>query len=207
MTNKSNWILSIVFFFFSTTCFANGVAPSHKGFYLGGNYSQHDYDGGFFDDNLKGGVIRAGFDFTNYFGLEGQIGLTMTESYIAVDQGQDVGTSKQRAEHTGIYARFSWRLMNFNLYGLAGVGYYNRVEKNNAPGYSVGTFETDEVGPSFGVGIDLFGSTRTALSLTWMKLINEGIGDGEELNISAMYLGITHYFKPQRTNHRMYGNL
>jgi hypothetical protein len=89
------------------------------------------------------------------------------------------------------------------LYGLLGYGYYNLIESEKIDGQSDVTYFTEESGLSYGIGVDLFGSRRTALSLNWMQLIKEETEFDFTLDVSSIYLGITYYFKPQKTTHAL----
>jgi hypothetical protein len=151
-------------------------------------------------------VLKAGYDITNFLAIEGQVGGTIKESYSIYDnQGQEALGYDVRGEHAGIYARANWRLRNFTLYGLVGYSYYNLVEDFYLAGFVDESFNTDETGLSYGLGVDLFGSSRTALSINWMQLINEETEFDFTLDVSAAYIGITYYFTPQKTTHAPVG--
>jgi hypothetical protein len=159
-----------------------------------------------FDDRLKGVVLKAGYDITSFLAIEGQVGGTIKEGYsLYDDQGQEVFSYDVRGEHAGIYGRVNWRLRNFTLYGLVGYGYYSLVEDQYLDGFYDYTLTTDATGLSYGVGIDLFGSARTALSINWMQLIDEETEDYPIFDVSAAYIGITYYFTPQKTTHAPVG--
>lgn len=196
---------------FSSTTFAQ----SFRGFYLGGSFTQHRvketipfYDSLFIpsDERLKGVVLKAGYDINNFLAIEGHVGGTIKESYsLYNDQGQEGLGHDIRGEHAGLYGRVNWRLRNFTLYGLVGYGYYNLVEDFYLAGFIDQSFNTDATGLSYGVGVDLFGSSRTALSINWMQLINEETEFDFTLDVSAAYIGITYYFTPQKTTHAPVG--
>jgi hypothetical protein len=196
-------ILSGFLVFMSFVSAADQLPQSFKGMYLGGNVSQHrisDTD----TVNIIGGMFKIGYDFNKVFALEANLGATTTKSYTLVDdQGQEIGDYKVRARNAGVYARVNWRLVNVTLYGLLGVDYYQMIQDINVTG-PLGFSDTaklDKTGLSYGVGVDLFGGSQTALSLNWMQLINEDFyGDGEKTQVNAIYLGITYYFVPQKTN-------
>jgi hypothetical protein len=200
---KTTLTIGILLAVFSSTTFAQ----SFRGFYLGGNFSQHRVKEIIpFGDRLKGVVLKAGYDITNFLAIEGQVGGTIKESYSLVDdQGQEVAGYDVRGENAGIYARANWRLRNITLYGLVGYGYYNLVEDFYFEGFMDESFTTDETGLSYGLGIDLFGSSRTAFSVSWMQLIDEETEFDFTLDVSAVYVGITYFFTPQKTTHAPVG--
>lgn len=166
---------------------------SFNGLYLGANVSKEQFKDGYTNASIAAGMFRIGYDFNKIFALEGQLGATTSKSYLLLENGEAVGDYTLRGAHSGIYGRANWRLINVSLYGLLGIGYYKKIEENK---YNLHRTETtDELGFSYGAGVDLFGGQQTALSLNWMQLINKGF------RVNALTLGITYYFKMQRTNH------
>ena len=195
-------IIGIFLAFISSASFAELPPQSFKGFYLGGNVSKHQFNESFTNGSIVGAMLRVGYDFNSIFALEGHIGGTTAKSYILVDdQGQEIGDYNLRAAHAGVYGRANWRLLNVTLYGLLGIGYYSAIETISNNGPMDGTYKNEATGLSFGAGVDLFGGQQTALSLNWIQLINKDTDDGQKLHVNALYLGITYYFKPQKTNH------
>ena len=199
MCIKTKLIICILLTVFTSVSFAQG--SSFQGGYIGGSFSNHKIKE--FDSRLTGGVLKIGYDLASFFAIEGHGGMTIVETEYG-----EFGYADNRAEHAGIYARLNWRLTNITLYGLVGYGYYKA--KSEYTSYIDPIFDysgdRDEQGLSYGIGLDLFGSARTAVSLNWMQLINEKDEEYivEEFNAQAIYLGITHYFNPQKTNHAAY---
>jgi hypothetical protein len=181
----------------TSTSFAEG--SSFRGIYFGGGFSKHDIKD--VDERLKGAVIKVGYDLTNFLAIEAQGGATIEETIYGVS-----GFSDERAEHAGIYARLNWRSMNSILYGLIGYGYYKGYYKftSDIDPFFDSSGEREESGLSYGVGAELFGSGRTSVSASWMQLIKEKNEFDNELNVQAIYIGITHYFSPQKTTHAPY---
>ena len=187
-------IIGILLTIFASTSFAQGT--SFRGWYFGGGLINHQFKDQ--DERITGAVMKFGYDVTNFLAIEAHGGATIEETLY-----REEGSYKVRAEHAGIYARANWRLTNVTLYGLAGYGYYKAISDftSDTDSFYDGSAERKEKGLSYGIGLDLFGSRRTAASLSWMQLINEKDEFDSELNVQAIYLGITHYFKPQKTTH------
>ncbi|MCG6970318.1 MAG: outer membrane beta-barrel protein [Gammaproteobacteria bacterium] len=203
-SHKFKLRLTIIIFFilFAPNAFAQGSFS--RGLYLGGSFTRHSLKDVEFDGSLNGAVFKIGYDIASFFAIEGQIGGTIPEDYVIInEQGQIAGDYDVRSEHAGIFLRGNWRLRNVTLYGLLGYGYYNLIESEKIDGQSDVTYFTEESGLSYGIGVDLFGSRRTALSLNWMQLIKEETEFDFTLDVSSIYLGITYYFKPQKTTHAL----
>lgn len=196
----TKFIIGILLAILASTSFAQG--SSFRGMYFGGSFSSHNIKD--IDKRLYGAMIRVGYDLTNFLAIEGHLGGTITEYFVLVDDIGPYADDDLRTEHAGIYARASWRLTNITLFGLVGYGYYNVVEDISYYDGFKETDKTDESGLSYGLGLELFGSGRTALSLSWMQLIKEKDEFDYELNTQAVFLGITHYFNPQKTTHAPY---
>jgi|GEM_PF-1612313 len=202
MCIKIKLIVCVLLAVFTSVSIAQGT--TYRGMYAGGSFTNHKGKGS--DERLTGGVLKLGYDLVNFLAIEGHVGGTIVETIYSDPEYLDSGYTDVRSEHAGIYARLNWRLTNITLYGLVGYGYYKT--KFDFIAYEDPFFdrsgENDEQGLSYGVGIDLFGSARTAVSINWMQLINEKDEFDNETNVQAIYLGITHYFNPQKTNHAAY---
>lgn len=199
-----NFKLMIAFYLlvFSGVCVAEAIPQTYRGLYLGmhGSYDRiSDTD----NANIVGGLFKIGYDINKFIGLEAHAGATTTKRYIVVDQqGQEIGDYKKRGRHVALYGRANWHFTNITLYGLLGVDYYRIIEDVNIPGSFSDKSSIGKTGLSYGVGVDLFGNSQTALSLNYMQLINKDFyGDGDKTKVDAIHLGITYYFTLQKTNH------
>lgn len=197
--------LSTVFLVFFA---CNAVAETFsRGFYFSGGFAKHSISDFPIhsepeDFRLNGALFKVGYDIAPYFAVEGHAGLTAKGNYYWYNNlGQAVGEYDLQAEHGALYARANWRLKNVMLYGLLGYGYYNVVVDDKVVGNYDVSYSVRRDGFTFGVGMDLFGTRRGALSLNWLQLINEEDKYGDKLDVNAVYLGITYYLKPQKTSH------
>jgi hypothetical protein len=189
--------LGIFLTIFTATSFAQGT--SFRGMYFGGNFSNHDIKN--VDERLIGAVIKVGYDLTNFLAIEAHGGATIEETIY-----KEEGFYEVRAEHAGIYARLNWRQTNSMIFGIVGYGYYKAYSSFTSdfdPALD-GSGEVEDNGLSYGIGVELFGSGRTSVSASWMQLINEKDEFDNELNVGALYIGITHYLNPQKTTHAPY---
>lgn len=194
-------ILTIIIFLamFNSSALAQGTFS--PGMYFGGSFAKHRFKDSFDGLSLTGVVLKVGYDIAPFLAIEGHAGGTIKEHYFWYSQGQLIGEYDLRAEHAALYARLNWHLRNVTLYGLVGSAYYKVIVDDKVyDSYDV-SYSSSESGLSYGLGIDLFGSRRAALSLNWMKLINEEDKYGDKMEVDAVYIGITYYLKPQKTTH------
>jgi hypothetical protein len=172
--------------------------------YFGGGFVRHNLKDVEFDGSLNGGAVKIGYDIARFFAIEGHLGATIPEDYYRFNnQGRIIGDYSVRSEHAALYARGNWRLRNVILYGTIGYGYYGMVVNEKIEGQYDITYSSEQSGLTYGFGMDLFGSRRTALTLSWSKLINEESESDGKLDVDAVFLGITYYFKPQNTTHSL----
>ena len=113
-----------------------------------GTYKSHCPEGCPYEDDTWGPMVRVGYDFNQYFGIEGR---AMRSVW---GKGANGG---ERFEHYGIFAKpmlpFADR---FNLYGLLGYGYTSTINtggNGNLP-------EIDDWGFSWGIGLEVDLSDR-----------------------------------------------
>ena len=148
---RTKLILSIILIAFSAGTVAALPPQSFNGVYLGGNVSKEQFKDGYANASIMGGMFRVGYDFNKFFAVETQLGATVAKGYQLLENGQQVGEYTIRGEHSGLYGRVNWRLINVSLYGLLGVGYYKKIEENK---YNLHQTDTmDDTGLSFGVGV------------------------------------------------------
>lgn len=189
----------VLFTLLATNAFGDTFS---RGLYFGGSFSKHRFADSFGNLSLTGAVFKAGYDIFPFFAIEGHAGATITSDNYEYDNGgQLIGEYNLSAEHGGIYARGNLRLMNVTIYGLLGYNAYTVIVNEKMYGNYDVSYSTNESGFSYGAGLDLFGAERTALSLNWMKMIDEEDEFGDRTNVNAVYLGITYYLKPQSTTH------
>lgn len=121
------------------------VVKDISGFYLGGGATAARFDactdGCDYQDVTYGGLLRAGYDFNQYLGLEVR-GL-MTE----FEEGPFGGVP---LEHVGIFAKPQYPISeDFNIYTLLGYGY----TKNRGSGARLNYFDEDH-GFTAGAGLE-----------------------------------------------------
>jgi len=93
-----------------------------------------------YEDVTYGALLRAGYDFSQYFGIEGRLLGTFLKAQ--PNFGQEL-------RHLGIYAKPMYPLSeDFNIYGLLGYGWtQTKTEGKNLK-------EVDEGGFSAGIGLE-----------------------------------------------------
>jgi len=156
---KTKIVVSAIAALTISQSFAGGfIAPPHvekedaniTGLYVGLGLSRAFFDGNcpcdnaVYEDYTYGGVLRVGFDFNQYFGVELRGATTWME-----EEGAMVKS------HIGIFAKPQYHVSeDINIYALAG---YASTEIGDDPQVSF-----DDSGFSWGVGLefDLFGDEK-----------------------------------------------
>lgn len=190
--------LGILLVLFASTAFAG---PSFRGLYFGGSFARHDIQD--IDTRFNGVVLKLGYDVTNFLGVETHGGATAKQTVL---DATGTGTTDVQFQHAGIYARVNWRSTNSMLYALVGYSYYNIHQDFSASSNPAtnGSYDENLSGLSYGIGAELFGSGRTSVTANIMQLIKEKDEFGFEWNVRTVYIGITHYFRKQKTTHAQY---
>jgi hypothetical protein len=190
--------IGILLVFVTSAAFAG---PSFRGLYFGGSFARHDIED--IDQRFNGAVIKLGYDVTNFLGIEAHGGMTAEQRFL---DATGSGTVDVQFQHAGIYARLNWRETNSMLYALVGYSYYHIHE--NFTSFSDpatnGSYNENLSGLSYGIGAELFGSAKTSVTANVMQLIKENDEFGFEWNARTVYIGITHYFRTQKTTHAQY---
>ncbi|KPJ91270.1 MAG: hypothetical protein AMJ53_11995 [Gammaproteobacteria bacterium SG8_11] len=190
--------IGILSFFFTSSALAS---PSFRGLYVGGSFARYDFKD--IDERFNGAVIKLGYDLTNFLGIEAHGGATTERTFL---EATGAGLVDVSSKHAGIYARLNWRSTNSMLYALVGYS-YNKVQADFTSFFDPATNDSHEdnlSGLSYGIGAELFGSSRTSVTANWMQLIKEEDDSGFEWNVRSVYIGITHYFNTQKTTHAQY---
>lgn len=94
-----------------------------------------------YEDVTYGALLRAGYDFNQYFGIEGRI--------LGTFWGADA-LGGQKLRHYGLYAKPMYPLSeDFNIYGLLGYGWTKTKTGGNG-----NLTEVDDSGFSAGLGLE-----------------------------------------------------
>jgi len=97
-----------------------------------------------YEDVTYGAMVRGGYDFNQYFGLEGRLAGTF------MDEGPNGGAPLM---HAGLFLKPQYPLAErFNAYALAGYGYTKNLGKSN--GNIVKNYFDDDWGFSAGIGFE-----------------------------------------------------
>ncbi len=95
-----------------------------------------------YEDVTYGGLFRGGYDFNQYFGLEGRV--------LGTFFGEDK-LGGQKLQHLGLYAKPMYPMgENFNIYGLLGYGW----TKTDVVASGTALKELDDHGFSAGLGLE-----------------------------------------------------
>lgn len=132
-----------------------------------GDYEVNQRDVGGDTSSATDFGLRLGYEFGKFLGVEARAGL---------DSGGVGGNSD--VDYAGVFGRFNLPYEKTNIYLLLG------ASEVRVDGESVDDDEYDPV--AGGIGIELYGSERTAITLEYMSYSDE--------SYSGISLGIKHHF-------------
>ena len=137
------------------------------------------------DFSMLGAMARGAYELSRSLAVEAHFGLTDSDTQNVFSGA--VPVSLRVNALGGVFAKLSWVYSGdrdgwARIYGLLG---YSMVE---VEAKSQGQTANDsDSGPSFGVGIDLFGSDRTAVVLEWVRYIEQNDFDIDAGGLSIIY--------------------
>jgi OOP family OmpA-OmpF porin len=162
----------------ATATYAAGEETASP-FYVGIAYSYFDSSYGSTDVTGDGLSYLAGYDFNNYFAIEGRY--TGSTGDLSID-GDDRSKS---ISNLALYAKATYPFNNFAIYGLLG---YGQTKANN---------ESDGA-PQYGAGLSYDFNQNFGLLLDWTRLYDDkGLnyaGDTSKYKIDTWNFGVTYNF-------------
>ncbi len=184
---KLRWSLLFLMACFPLTSNAEVFADSSGisgNSYFGVFVSGLRYEEDAFDAHEVGAGLRLGYEFNNYFAVEGHVtaGLTNDEVFGVMDIGVDYLASAYLRGNI-----FLWD-PQARLYGLIGVTH----GKITAEAFGISDSLTDTE-MSYGLGFELYGNSRNAINLEFIRYM-DGEDDGVDYDVDAFNLGYTHRF-------------
>lgn len=115
--------------------------------------------------------LRLGYHFSDFIGVEARAGFDVSDT----TSGSSINSD---AEYAAVFGRFDLPYERVNIYLLAGVSEV-RIDKNEV--------DSDDFDPiAGGIGIELYGSERTAVTLEYLSYSDDAH--------SGLSLGIKHHF-------------
>ncbi len=142
--------------------------PQYWGVSLG-TFELEDPNGNITETTNVG--LQAGYKFTSFVGLEARGGFESGETSGALDEPE--------LTYGGGFVRVDIPYERVNLYVLLGGG---QVTYDTASG------DVSESGPAGGVGIELFGSERSAVSLEYINY------SSDDTTYDGLSIGFVHHF-------------
>lgn len=151
------------------------------------------------DVSMTGLTARLGYALGDYLGVEARVGFTRDNNWVLRD---DTGTrllaGDIEAEHfesilikTGFSPADRVKLYLLGGYSKA------RIDLDVSEPYSWSPKKTLS-GASYGVGIEFYGTERTALNLEWIRLLDDKVKIDEDVKIDAIFnsvnIGIISHF-------------
>jgi hypothetical protein len=139
-------------------------------------YKEDDANTGFRSVGL---LVRGGMEFNEFLAVEGQLGLF----------GEDIiGDRDYQIEYlASIYARGNLPLIDkrIRIYALGGVTRFS----GNVPGFA----DVNDTAIGYGLGLELYGDKRNALTLEWLRY---AVGDihNVDYKLESASLGFVHRF-------------
>ncbi len=153
--------------------------------YEGDNYfgvmvasPRFEFDDSGSDFRGTGLFVRAGREFFKYAAVEGHFGVFSADTV----NGQDY-----QIKYMGsVFGRGNIFLFDdrARAYALAGFTYFS----GDVPGYDASEFSM-----SYGLGVELYGAPRDAVSLEWIRYADEDIHN-RDYTIESVNLGYIHRF-------------
>lgn len=120
--------------------------------------------------HVKGKYGKA---LNEYVSVEGQFGITTS-------------SNSTRGIYTyGAYLRASKDLGDYKIYGLLGA--------SGLQAYDDDFDDVSESSGSYGVGIEIFGSKTTAITIEYLQMVDKSLDDGD-FTFDTLGLGFTYYF-------------
>lgn len=136
--------------------------------------------------SMQGLMVRAAYEISPAFSVEGHLGTTDKDEQTTF--GGTVPVSLRVNALGGVFAKYSWiysqRIGWARFYGLLGASFVDVEAKGQGT-----TANDSETGLSYGVGLDLFGSDRTAIVLEWVRYL-----DQSDYTIDTPMIGVVRRF-------------
>ncbi|MBD3791122.1 MAG: porin family protein [Campylobacterales bacterium] len=151
------------------------------------NYDSLDYVGSSDADITAHSVLfKGGYNFNEYFGLEGRY--TMSVGDLTLDNGQETDIDGDMS-NLGIYAKVMYPVMEeLSVYGLLG---YGQVTVDNGA-------ELSESGFQWGIGAEYAVTENIGLFVDYVNMYNDTGFDGElaghDVMVDAISVGATYKF-------------
>ncbi len=136
--------------------------------------------------NMKGVMARAAYEISRELAVEAHIGTTDDDQ--STTFGGAVPVSLRINVLAGVFAKYSWVHEETRgwarLYGLLGASFVDVEAEAQST-----TANDNDTGLSYGVGVDLFGSDRTAIVLEWVRYL-----DKSNFTIDTPMVGVVRRF-------------
>ena len=152
-------------------------------------------EGSLGSDSLQGMSLKIGYDFTDFFAAEAVVGFSLKQSFQNESGTTDADFKISNFE--ALYARATLPFDRARPYLLLGFAHMSTKASGLVNGQEFSA-SSSESGFSYGFGIDLYGSERTAFSFQWAKLM-----DKDTVDVSAMTFSFTHYFELPEFRYRL----
>jgi hypothetical protein len=153
--------------------------------YKGNNYfgvmvatPRFEFEGSSDSFRGTGMFVRAGREFFKYIGVEGHFGIFSSDT---------VNGQQYQIKYMGsVFGRGSIFVFDerARAYALLGATYFSA----DVPGY-----KASEFAPAFGLGFELYGDDRDAVSLEWIRYADEDIHN-QDYTVESVNLGYIHRF-------------
>tara|TARA_R110002072_G_scaffold90929_3_gene203202 strand:- start:1002 stop:1529 length:528 start_codon:yes stop_codon:yes gene_type:complete len=154
-----------------------GIASADAGdFRFSGGYTYVDVD----DLSFDAASLRAGYDFTDYVGIEGQLDIGLGDETVVVG-ATNVDVSLDYAFGGYVVGRVPVA-ENTNLFGR--LGYVTAQADASAAGV---TFSDDDDGFAYGVGGEWLFDGRNGVRLDYTRIDFDNGGEADTFGVSYVY--------------------
>lgn len=171
------------------TSFADDTLYRSSDFYTAYNlvhFKDMNYNG-YSAGTGTGFAFQAGYDITSWLALEGHAGMSSDAEHTSSGT-----TMKLRASYASIVGRGNLRVGRTTVFVFAGMTYLQM--NGSASGVTTGRVDESDTGPTYGFGVDLYGSENAAITLKAARIYKPKDNKAKiSSNLDSMMLGITYY--------------
>ena len=166
-----------------TFAFVSKASADNSPMYFGLGIADYEFEGS--PITMDGYYLNYGIDIGNYFAIEGIIANSSQYENAAASLTSEIDY------YGALYGRFNLRYDHVTLYVMAG---YATVSTTTT--VSGTAFETEDSGVTYAVGIDLYGTQNTALTIRYYDYLDE------DIHATGINIGLNFYFDVPRIHKR-----
>lgn len=122
-----------------------------------------------------GGKLFGGYNFNQYFGLEGNVATYAPTKNTVSMLGTNIGTAKYTMQAVSLVGKAYLPIQqDFNVYALGGISEVYSAVKTTVIGQNVGTTKTHKLRPVYGVGASYDVNSHVNAGLEFSRIQGSG---------------------------------